>query len=164
MLLTEGQFENYTPQFWLSLERMAFPPMLLSMIMVGAQWLPLPVTSFCLCVHVHPCHSACTYMCIWTYLSHGLLLAKKKNSKSFMSIIVMLSYCGIPWTNLLQGFFSYFVNRSVENRVRGGILVWEVVCCVPKAIGNKLLLRSLGRSCLSLCFLVYPLWLRSRSV
>lgn len=40
----------------------------------------------------------------------------------------------------LTRFFSYLVEQSVENMVRGGILVWEVVSSVFKATGNGLLL------------------------
>lgn len=75
----------------------------------------------------------------------------------------MSRYCGIPWTSLLGGPFSYLANHSAENKARGSVLIWEVTSSVFKAIGNGLLLGLLSRSYLSLCFLLYYLWLRSRS-
>lgn len=53
---------------------------------------------------------------------------------------VVSRYCGIPWTSLLGGPFSYLINHSAENKTSGGGLVWEVTSSIFKVIGNGLLL------------------------
>ena len=152
--------------------------MFLSFISVSAQWLPLPVTPSactCLSVFIH-CDTiyACGHILALVYSLPKKIIIIVTEFKSFKSISVISWYCGKPCTSffwsflllLLLGFWFFFFPFSYllyHTQGQGRCPCLESLFCVLKPLEMGFCSVSLGRSCLSLCFLLHRFWLRSRS-